>query len=375
VFRVSGTIELRGSISIRNPFVTIAGQTAPGDGICLANHALTVADTHDVVIRFLRLRPGDRGGKDVDSFGARGVKNLMVDHCSASWSIDECVTLYANEDTTVQWCLVSESLWESHHQKGAHGMGGVWGGRRGSYHHNLLAHHNSRNPRIAGGDPPVDYRNNVIYNWGNNSAYGGENSQVNMVGNFYKPGPATSQGSRNRILDGPNAGSRWYLADNFVEGDPTVTADNWLGVHRLVAPIEQIRADEPFPFAPVRTQSAAEAYSLVLSQVGATLPRRDAVDARVIDEVRTGTARFGKKFRDGGVGIVDSQDDVGGWPLLESATPPIDSDHDGMPDAWESVRGLDPQNPKDGAEDRDGDGYTNVEEYLNSLVPPENYGL
>jgi hypothetical protein len=285
------------------------------------------------------------------------------------------VTLYGDQDTTVQWCLISESLWESHHEKGAHGMGGVWGGRRGSYHHNLLAHHNSRNPRFAGNDPPIDHRNNVIYNWGNNSAYGGENSQVNMVGNYYKPGPASSKSSRNRVLDGSAAGGRWFISGNFVVGDPAVTADNWLGVHRTYAPIAQMRVAEPFPYAAVRTQSAEEAYELVLAHSGATLPRRDPLDARVINEVRAGTARFGKKFRGGGVGIIDSQDDVGGWPRLESLPPPADSDHDGMPDAWESAHRLDPQNPQDGAGDRDNDGYTNVEEYLNSLVPPESYGL
>jgi hypothetical protein len=374
VFRVAGNIALRSSINIRTPYLTIAGQSAPGDGVCLINYPLVLANTHDVVVRFLRVRPGDQNNKDVDSLGGRNVKNVIVDHCSASWSIDECVTFYGNQNVTVQWCLIGESLRASHHEKGAHGFGGIWGGKNGSYHHNLLAHHSSRNPRFAGNDPPIDFRNNVIYNWGYNSAYGGENSAVNIVANYYKPGPATKSGCRNRILDGSGSGGRWYITGNFVDGDATVTADNWRGVHKAYAALRVLRATEPFASAPVRTQTAADAYSQVLAQVGATLPRRDLWDARVVEEVRTGTAHFGKTYEGGGRGIIDSPADVGGWPVLTSSPAAPDRDHDGIADAWESTHGLDPTDPNDGPRDRDGDGYTNVEEYLNALVPAAAFG-
>lgn len=380
VFRVSGTIALESRLRIRNGDLTIAGQTAPGGGICLKNYGTDVSDTRNVIIRYLRFRPGDEMGIELDALGGRYSEDIIIDHCSASWCIDECVSFYANRNITIQWCLMSESLWESHHVKGAHGYGGIWGGERASLHHNLFAHHTSRNPRFAShsetdddrpfsGGRDIDYRNNVIYNWGFNSAYGGEGATVNMIANYYKYGPGTREDKRNRIIQPSDDKGRWYVADNFVFGFPEITADNWAGGVQGENVKPAIRARRPLAAAPVTTHSAEEAYRLVLANVGATLPKRDSHDARIIEEVRTGTAKYGETWEGGGKGIINSQTAVGGWPVLTSAPPPVDSDHDGMPDYWEDDRDLDPNDPSDGPKDRNDDGYSNVEEYINSLVP------
>lgn len=370
VFRVSGIIELQSNVKLKEPYITIAGQSAPGDGICLKNYPMSI-DTNDVIIRYLRFRPGDESGAEVDALGGRGCKNVIIDHCSASWSIDECVSFYRNENVTIQWCLISESLRDSHHHKGAHGYGGIWGGNNASYHHNLFAHHSSRNPRFASGEQNIDYRNNVIYNWGDNSAYGGEGATVNMVANYYKFGPATSEGKRNRIVQVNENESRWYIADNYITGYPEITVDNWNGGVQGEASLGTIKVDKPFPTAPVRTQTAEKAYTLVLAHAGANLPRRDPLDMRIIEEVRTGTATYGETYAGGGVGIIDSHKIVGGWPQLNSTTPPVDTDQDGMPDEWEVRFGLNPDDAADSHMDKDGDGYTNIEEYLNGTTPTE----
>ena len=200
VFRVSGNIELESPIRIKNPFITIAGQTAPGDGICLKNHPLSI-DADQVIVRYIRIRPGDVSGNDYDAVSSRYTKHMILDHISASWSIDECVSVYHCDSITIQWCLIAESLYGSNHIKGHHGFGGIWGSNYSTYHHNLLAHHSSRNPRMASGAGYTDYRNNVIFNWGYQSCYGGEAfqtgndefnfSRFNIVSNYYKPGPAT----------------------------------------------------------------------------------------------------------------------------------------------------------------------------------------
>ena len=368
VFRVSGTIPLAKTLKIGSD-VTIAGQTAPGDGICLRNYGTDLSDADNVIVRYLRFRPGDVQGVELDSLGGRGGRRIIVDHCSASWCVDECVSLYDNNEVTVQWCLISESLYHSVHSKGNHGYGGIWGGQNGTFHHNLLAHHSSRNPRIGSRQQNVDLRNNVIYNWGFNSLYGGEDSTVNVVACYYKPGPATRSGVRNRILDGAGVGGRWYLTDNVVFGDPKVTADNWSGgVHRPWASQEVMRATAPFAAPEVKTQKADEAYLMVLACAGAILPKRDSLDSRIVEETRMGVAHYGGAWGEG-KGIIDSQAAVGGWPELVSAEPPADSDHDGMPDGWESRYDLNPRDPNDGPSDKDADGYTNVEEYLYGTDP------
>ncbi|GAF80233.1 unnamed protein product, partial [marine sediment metagenome] len=293
VFRVSGTIALKSRVRIRGD-VTIAGQTAPGDGICLRNYGVDFSRANNVIIRYLRFRPGDTEKIELDAFGGRDARDVIIDHCSVSWGIDECLSMYRNQNVTVQWCLISESLYHSAHHKGNHGYAGIWGGQNGSYHHNLLAHHSSRNPRVASDQQNVDLRNNVIYNWGFNSLYGGERSTVNVVGCYYKPGPGTRKDVHNRILDGRGQQGRWYLKDNFVVGDPSVTADNWNGgVHLAWTEFDAMRARTPFPAPKISTQPATEAYRLVLADAGATLPKRDALDARIVEEVRTGTATFG----------------------------------------------------------------------------------
>lgn len=368
VFRVSGNIELQSKLVIRNPYITIAGQTAPGDGICLKNYQMGVS-TNDVVIRYMRFRPGDMSGKDVDALGGRGCENIIIDHCSASWSIDECVSFYRNNNITIQWCIISESLWQSHHVKGRHGYGGIWGGTNASLHHNLFAHHSSRNPRFASDDENIDYRNNVIYNWGFNSAYGGEGATVNMVANYYKSGPATKDKVKNRIVQVSEDKSRWYIKDNYVAGYPEITADNWNGGVQGKAPKATIRVNNPFPAPAIMAQTAEKAYELILADAGANVPKRDLLDTRIIQEVRTGNATYGGAWGEG-KGIIDSQTAVGGWPQLKTSTPPADSDHDGMPDDWELARGLNPNDVGDGTKDQDGDGYTNLEEHLNWLVQP-----
>lgn len=390
VFRVSGNIELRSPISIKNPYITIAGQTAPGDGICLKNHPLNI-DADHVIVRYIRVRPGDVSGNDYDAVGGRFFKNAIIDHVSASWSIDECMSIYQCDSITVQWCLITESLSGSNHKKGSHGFGGIWGSNYGSYHHNLLAHHSSRNPRMASGSGYTDYRNNVIYNWGYNSCYGGEAFQhgreqfnfstFNIVANYYKPGPATEPGKVSYRIANPSFRNetddfgKWYIADNFMEGNKEVSADNWnRGVQTKIS-IDKIKLNSPWSSMPINQQSAEEAYKLVLENAGALLPKHDAVDTRIIKEVMGGYATYegssykkNKKVADTTVvcGIIDTQDDVGGWPELKSTTAPKDTDHDGMPDEWEDKNKLDKSNPDD-RNNIDSDGYTMLEKYLNSI--------
>lgn len=380
VFRVSGTIYLESALNIRNGDLTVAGQTAPGEGITIANYPVSLS-ADNVILRFLRMRLGDLREQQQDAFGSRYSENVIIDHCSFSWGVDEVASMYQNRNFTLQWSIISEALHNSVHEKGNHGFGGIWGGREVSFHHNLIAHHRSRLPRFNGarygdyaewGDDLVDHRNNVIYNWSSNSAYGGEpnrdgfRARYNLVGNVYKPGPATPDSRANRILD-PGSGSgrfsRFHVADNLVVGSPETTEDNWLGVDNLPEEaVGEVREDRAFATAAVRTMPAERAYQAVLARAGAIFPHRDSVDARVIDEVRTGTAPHGLH------GHLDSQEQVGGFPELSSSPAPVDSDGDGMPDEWEIARGLDPEDPADRNDDPDGNGYTHLEEYLNGLV-------
>lgn len=365
VFQVSGTID--GDIRIRNDHITIAGQTAPGDGITIKGSV--GIDANDVVIRYLRVRTDHEG----DAIGTRYKKNIILDHVSASWSTDEVLSLYHNENVTIQWCMISEACAK---EDGSHRFGGIWGNQYGTYHHNLIAHNDSRNPRWASGNGYNDYRNNVLYNWGYESSYGGEAQQtgdrrnppiqfsaINMVANYYKAGPATRDDVRDRIAkpssrEGDDKGS-WYVAGNFVDGFPEVTADNWLGMDGD----SFTRMAEPWDALAIDQQSAQDAYLAVLEHAGCSLPKRDSIDIRIIHEVRTGTASHGRN------GIITTPADVGGWPELNCVTAPVDTDNDGMPDAWETQYGFDANNTNDNSLDTDGDGYTNVEEYLNGTDP------
>lgn len=394
VFRVSGTITLEKALTIKNPYITIAGQTAPGDGICLRKNPLVIGADH-VIIRYLRVRLGNESGDDSDAVSSRYNKHLILDHISASWSVDETMSVYHNDSITVQWSIISESMFNSNHIKGAHGFGGIWGSNYGTYHHNLIANHGSRNPRMGSGSGFMDYRNNVLYNWGYNSCYGGENQQVgnpkfafskfNIVANYYKPGPATEPGNVSYRIIQPSMRNnntadfgKWYVNGNVVEGNSTVTADNWNGG---VQPqggevnIPFVKMDNPWNAMPIKQQTAKEAYELVLENAGAIVPKRDAIDTRIINDAKTGVATFEgatyktlKKLADASkkTGIIDSPDDVGGWPELKSTPAPTDSDHDGMPDAWEITNKLNPKDASDGNQIGK-DGYTMLEIYLNSI--------
>lgn len=375
VFRVGGTIALTSKLAIRNDFITIAGQTAPGDGICLKDHEIFIA-ANQVIIRYIRSRVGSAAGMEYDAIWARDHSNIIIDHCSFSWSVDETASFYDNENFTLQWCIISESLYDSVHPKGFHGFGGIWGGNSATFHHNLLAHHSSRNPRFAKRntnlvpdiqDYLVDYRNNVIYNWGYNSAYGGEDARVNIVANYYKPGPATRSSVNDRIFQplwGLDFGV-FHINNNFMEGSSFVTNDNWLGVDDITQQQkDQMKSATAFDAPEISQHTATQAYNLVLQDAGANIPVRDSLDERIMYEVQTGTAQYGSSFDGGGNGIIDSPSEVGGWPNLNGGVPDVDSDHDGMPDYWEKERCLDPLDYEDGNLDRNSNGYTNLEEYL-----------
>ena len=395
VFRVSGTIDLKSALNIRNPYITIAGQTAPGDGICIKRYPLNIS-ADEVIIRYIRIRLGDESTRSDDAISARYRKNIILDHISASWSIDETMSIYHCENVTIQWCMITESLSQSNHTKGSHGFGGIWGSNYSTYHHNLLAHHSSRNPRWASGGGFNDYRNNVLYNWGYNSCYGGfgtenetyNSAYFNVVANYYKPGPATEPGKVSYRIANPSIADQkgdklglWYIADNYIEGASEeaerVRKDNWDGGVQIddQSFMSKIKLDEPWKVTePVTQHSPQEAYELVLEKVGATYPQRDPVDTRIINEVRTGVATYEgvykavKRVADASKisGIIDTQKTVGGWPELKSEPAPLDSDHDGMPDEWELRYGLNPNDASDGSKKYD-DGYTYVEKYINSL--------
>jgi hypothetical protein len=314
----------------------------------------------------------------------------MIDHCSVSWSIDECLSVLGNKNTTVQWCLVAQSLVAAGHSKGNHGYGGNWGGSGASFHHNLLAHHGSRTPRLGPRpttqlDERMDMRNNVIYNFGGNGCYGGEGMNVNIVNNYYKPGPATpvnsyfmqlSKARKGKTLTGP---SLWFFSGNKMEGNKAVTKDNWLGVDnqtgfelkdmqssKTVYPSKFHPASNAFDYDVYKTpvESADKAYKRVLAKAGTV--RRDAVERRVVDEVKNGTARY--RGTQGSAGFIDSPADAEGWPVYAQVAPVVDNDHDGMDDAWELKNGLDPNNPDDRNKVLSKEGYTALEVYLNGLM-------
>ena len=364
VFRVSGTIE--GNFNIRNDKITIAGQTAPGDGICIKGNLGVSAN--DVIIRYIRVRANPT--VETDAIGGRYHKNIILDHVSASWSSDEVISFYHNENVTIQWCMITEACAKG---DSGHRFGGIWGNQYATYHHNLIAHNDSRNPRWASGCGFNDYRNNVLYNWGYQSCYGAEARQpgdrrnppiefstINMVANYYKAGPATGGGVRDRIANPSARASEdkgsWYVADNYVDGFPDVTANNWLGIDGEF----YTKMDAPWDAMPINQQTPEAAFQSVLEHAGCSLPNRDTVDQRIAEEARTGTATHGNN------GIITTPADVGGWPELKSSAAPADSDHDGMPDDWEIMNDLNPNN----AADRNNvaaDGYTMLEKYINSI--------
>lgn len=353
IFRVSGLIETKG-LAVREPYITIAGQTAPGDGICIratkgGGDAFGLTGTHDVIVRYLRVRAGSTDPSRAEPLVVDDSENFMIDHCSASWGNSmTLVTRGINDLYTVQWCIASET-----NNENRHAFGGAVSGIRCSWHHNLYAHLLSRVPRWGSITTQADFRNNVMYDWGHTCSYGDFRS-LNYVNNYLRRGPSTTQ-NPPLFIAGPRVAlpHSLYIDGNVMEGLPQVTKDNWKGVGADVL----VRAREPFPFAPVETQPAAEAMELILRNAGATLPKRDPVDARIVSDVRNGTGK-----------IIDNEKDVGGWPKYESAPALEDSDHDGIPDRWETVHGLNPRDASD-ANAVDRDGYTHLERYLNSLIP------
>ncbi|MGN0028139.1 MAG: pectate lyase [Marinilabiliaceae bacterium] len=422
VFDVSGYIDLASDLVIKNGDVTIAGQTAPEPGITLRYYTVQ-NKASNVVMRFIRIRRSQV--KDVnegaDATWGRECKNIILDHCSFSWSIDETASYYDNRDFTMQWCSVSESLNNAGHGKGAHGYGGIWGGKGASFHHNLIAHHNNRTPRINsaryawdGYDKDkyantvvaerVDFRNCVIYNWGTaNGAYGNMGGYLNIVGNYYKAGPATKNKTRVfqcSVDDGKNKIEKGTMGQFFISGNYMASVDkenyDWSGVitdgssdftftdaagyYGTAGAKLSIKlgseVDADVVDANTTTHSAQEAFGKVLSYVGASL-YRDDVDARHAEEARTGTATFTGSVGKGIVDMVNDPDATAdatrpSFPALTSASRPagFDTDGDGMPDAWERANGLDPNDASDGAAYTiDGKKfYTNVEVYINSLV-------
>lgn len=389
VFKVSGIIELKSNIQIKRSNLTIAGQTAPGDGICLTNFSLIVngaspkGNHGNIIIRFLRSRPGGTLKSGLYGFDMENCHDVIVDHCSFSWANEECAAMYDMKNTTVQWCIVSEGLYNAGHQKGVRSYGGVWGGQFATYHHNLIAHLNSRAVRFNGARAHdtlavIDYRNNVVYNWANaNACYGGEVniaggvSQVNIVDNYYKPGQATPNTLKfiHASFDKTKTkgDAQWYLNGNIMEGDKALTKNNLRGLDLSdVETTSTTISDTAFTISqPLPKQSASDAYKLVLQYAGAYLPTRDAVDTRVVNETKTGTATGMGSL--GKLGIIDAPSAVGGLGIFKNADAPKDSDEDGMPDTWEIQHGLNPKDASDGNK-LDKTGYTMLEKYLNELV-------
>ncbi|WP_456867988.1 pectinesterase family protein [Galbibacter sp. BG1] len=367
VFNISGTINLKSDLDINKGDLTILGQTAPGDGITIKGYPVSVK-ADNVIIRYLRFRMGDVYGVEDDAFGGRGFENAIIDHCSISWSTDENASFYHTKNFTMQWCIISEALNRSIHKKGAHGYGGIWGGQNASFHHNLIASNSSRNPRFSGSsstpntkDEFVDFRNNVIYNWKLDNTYGGEKGRYNIINNYYKPGPATEKSKTNRIVNPYKPYGKFYVEGNFLEGNSEISEDNWKGL--LVDDLDEVKLSSEEKITNVNTQTATESYASVLKNAGASKVR-DAVDKRIISEVKKGTATYKN-------GIIDSQKDVGGWPTLKEVSIENDKDEDGIPDDWELKNNLKPT-IKDSHIIAKSE-YSNMEVYANSLLKKREF--
>ena len=362
IFRMAGIIELQSPLVISNPYITIAGQSAPGDGICLKKHHTEIRGDN-VIIRYLRFRRGDEMEESQDALWILGARYVIIDHCSVSWGSDEVLSAtHGTRDVTVQWCIISEGLNYDGHSM-ASGLDSEDSGF--TFHHNIFAHNRTRNPRI--GSTPnhfvnFDFRNNILYDWGDWCGYSGGPDpdegtiNINYVGNFLKPGPSTGDGfTKSAFLPG-GFRTRMYVTGNYMEGYPEGNQNNWLLVEVKKYGVTQL--ENPIDVPKVTTDDALKARDRVLTEAGATLPVRDAVDARIIEEIKTG-----------GGHIINSQVEVGGWPEYKQGKTPADTDLDGMPDEWEQKHGLNPNDISDNSKDSDGDGYTNIEEFLNGTKP------
>ena len=390
VFAVSGTIHLQSPLNIAGN-VTIAGQTAPGDGICLADFPVKI-NGDNMIVRYMRFRMGDKnqqggmvdGNGGDDAIGGTRRKNIIIDHCSMSWSTDEVCSIYAGDSTTLQWNLIAEPLNYSYHFETGdkdyehHGFGGIWGGRHFTAHHNLFAHCNNRTPRWDGirnaPEENGDFRNNVIYDWGNNNMYAGEGGNYNVVNNYYKPGPATSANGLKSIANPYQKQpqipfGKWYLDGNVMKDNNAVYKDNWAFVRMekgTDADKLNAKLNKPFSIAEVSTQSAEKAYDAVLQSVGASY-KRDTMDVRIINEVKEGKGS-----------LVDVQGHyphgtayeatVNAWPTLQSLPAPKDADGDGIPDDWEKKNKLNPADKSDALLYTLDKSYSNIEVYIDSLT-------
>jgi len=419
VFNVAGIIRLKDRIRIRAPYITIDGSSAPGDGVCIAGNTVEL-DTHDVVVRHMRFRRGETDVRDRnDSIGGNPIGNIMIDHVSASWGLDENMSMYRHMyrppdgakdlklptvNITIQNSIFSEGLNTYHHA-----FGSTIGGTNCTFMRNLWANNTGRNPSMGmGGD--FTFVNNVIFNWRHRTTDGGDGtSRVNSIANYFKPGPGTptARPIGHRILKAESRTKppaekefgRFYVAGNVIEGNERVTADNWAGGVQFADEedvkgesldaynrryLSASRATEPFPMAPLRITTAQEAYEEVLAGAGATLPRRDAVDERIVKTVRTGDVgppvaepdlfdkldrvkytaeRVRELVKLVPLGFITDPAQVGGYPEYRGA-PHADADGDGMPDGYEQTHGLNPADAADAAADPDGDGYTNIEAFL-----------
>lgn len=393
VFAVSGTIHLATKLNIRGN-VTIAGQTAPGGGICIADQPVLLGGDN-IIIRYLRIRMGDRfqragmkaGNGADDALGGSRRKNVIIDHCSLSWSTDEVMSVYGGDSTTLQWNMIAEPLNYSYHfEEGdkdfeKHGYGGIWGGSHLSAHHNLFISCNSRNPRFNGArlgasDELVDFRNNVIYNWGGNNVYGGEGGLYNVVNNYYRYGPSTSQSVRYRIVNPSKQEKplipfgKFYVTGNHVDDAPAVTANNDLGIHMGNNATETEKSASivrtAFDVVSLPDESAGDAYKAVLQGAGALYPERDTMDLRLVNNVRQRTGGF-VDVQGGFPHGTAYEATVNAWPALRSVAAARDTDSDGMPDDWELKNNLNPA-----IDDASGHNlsraYTNIEIYSESLL-------
>jgi hypothetical protein len=408
VFNVAGIIQLKTPLIIRAPYITIAGQTAPGDGVCIAGETVW-ANTHDVVVRFMRFRRGqtDVGRRD-DSFGGNPVGNIMIDHCSCSWGLDENISFYRHMfdpgagikeeklptvNVTIQNTISAQSL-DTYN----HAFGSTLGGENCSFVRNLWADNAGRNPSI-GWNGVFNFVNNVVYNWNHRSVDGGDYTALyNIINNYYKPGPVTSKGNVGHRILKPESGraklgylvfGRVYANGNIMEGYPEITKDNWAGGIQVEEQpdtkgyTETMKWDKPFPMPQFPIMSAQEAFDFVLENAGAYLPKRDIVDQRVLKQVKTGEVYYDKEAdkrdyyqfehrklpKDSyKMGIITDISQVGGYPEYKGKAYK-DSDGDGMPDAWEKKYGLNPNDPSDANGDINGDGYTNIEKYINGIDP------
>ena len=392
VFRVAGTIHLYANLYFTRANTTVAGQTAPGGGITIADYPVYIS-VNNIIVRYIRFRLGDKNqpasiGND-DAFGDNGGgrQKIIVDHCSMSWSNDEVCSIYSGDSLTIQWCIVSEPLDSSYHDEGSgvqnHAFGGIQGGRHATLHHNLYAHCKGRMPRFDGvrniTADTTDFRNNIIYNWSDYNVNGGEGGTYNVVNNYYKYGPSTpstttSGVNRRNMLINPYkqtspsiAFGRYYLTGNYCFNSSAVTSRNWLGASFASGSFTDTTASKvnvPFACVNINTQTAQDAYTSVLAGAGTTLPYRDTLDLRITNDVIN---RTGKLINcQGGFprGTAYATTQVA-WPYLPVGFTPVDTDHDGMPDVWETQRGLNPASAADMNAYTSTTRYNNVETYLN----------